>query len=371
FVLDFTGRKIYQIDLSKFIVGFLSDEDLDGYPYVSSGGKGECSRLASSKCNFLTCLLNSAGEGRIVLKSKKFYSTSYDEVRVEKVEQILYEEIASAIGYKENKLQMAELAKKLPLMTLHQLLDKLPEQERLIRLQALLFGVSGLLVNPSESFDTETKNYILQLEKRWNIYKSKFSSEDIISHNSWDFHRTRPMSFPHRRIAAMSYLTDAFLTAGLLNFILSQRKKLEKKSKLEHLSQTDLNEISEIFVEPPRGYFAYRANFNSKPFSKPQMLIGRERSMTMIVNVLFPFMLYYARTHNDINFEIALCKVYRMLPKVNENRYVKLFLHRLLGDYHRLKIKTERIQQGLLQVFVDFCDSRVWNCKKVLASLFT
>jgi hypothetical protein len=249
---------------------------------------------------------------------------------------------------------MVKLANKLPLTTLHQLLDKLPTEERLYRLQALLFGVSGLLPELSNELDIETKNYLLQLEKIWNIYKSKFSTEGIIDTDEWDFHRTRPLNFPTRRIAALSYLLQEILQEGLLHFILSCRNKITP------------GEISSIFAVTARGYFAYKADFGSKPFLKPQMLIGEERSSTIAVNVLFPFLLYWAKMHNDLQLEVKLCNVYRRLPVRSKNRFVKLFLHRLFGDYHRLPVHKERLQQGLLQVFTDFCDTKSGNCRRCL-----
>jgi hypothetical protein len=116
-------------------------------------------------------------------------------------------------------------------------------------------------------------------------------------------------------------------------------------------------------------YFNYRVKFGGKKFSSPRPLIGKEKSIEIITNVFIPYLLYLSRYKINKEFtkqhELSLFKLYTLLPVVNMNKIAKMMANRLFGP-ERLKnifIKKERFQQGLIQLWLDFCDVKM-NCQK-------
>jgi len=74
-------------------------------------------------------------------------------------DEALFQELAAALGYKENKLPFTLIAQRLPL----RLLRNHPED-----CEAILFGVAGFLETPDLAvYKRSTRDYVRTLWDRW------------------------------------------------------------------------------------------------------------------------------------------------------------------------------------------------------------
>ncbi|MCF7848503.1 MAG: DUF2851 family protein, partial [Kiritimatiellales bacterium] len=110
--------------------------DLTAYPYsIPSGNFPMIGMHPDQKIQWL----ESAGEERLRLKAERFSFAMQNK----EPEQVLWEELMAALGYKNNKVSFRQLAAILPLARLRSLAETTDEA------YALLLGLSGLLpANP-------------------------------------------------------------------------------------------------------------------------------------------------------------------------------------------------------------------------------
>jgi hypothetical protein len=112
-------------------------------------------------------------------------------------DEALFQEIAAALGYKENKLAFTLIAQRLPLKVL---------RENAEDNEAMLFDVAGFLEGPDLGvFKRSTRDYVRKLWDRW--WPHRDAMQRIISPvKVWRSSGTRPLNHPQRRLAALSIL---------------------------------------------------------------------------------------------------------------------------------------------------------------------
>jgi len=311
--------------------------DVENYPYDSRCGKGSCGKAVSIR-NYETVetLLNLAGDGRILLKTGRMDDPSD------------YTRFCEGLGYAKNKKAMARLAELLPLPTLMSLARPFKGEERKEMIETLLFGVAGLLLEPRPTDDMETHACLARRQALWDRVRGALTP---MGREDWNFKGVRPTNYPHRRLAGLALLLDGwaedYLSKGTL-------------------WQNDSSVILEPsgFVVPPAGYFARRATWNSTRFPHDVALIGPDRSQALWVNVYLPALLREIRRRRDAKAEERLHGMYRKLRLREPAGVSRLMAHRLLGSEktRRVALNEERQQQGLLQLFQDFCDTKPWVC---------
>src|SRR5205807_3575809 len=109
----------------------------------------------------------------------------------------LYQEVAAALGYKENKLAFTLLAQRLPLASLR----KEPDD-----LEAILFGVAGFLAAPDlAAYRDETRSYVRNLWDRWWPHRDAMQRV-VLPANLWQLGGARPLNHPQRRLGALAIL---------------------------------------------------------------------------------------------------------------------------------------------------------------------
>jgi hypothetical protein len=110
-------------------------------------------------------------------------------------DEALFQEIAAALGYKENKLPFTLIAQRLPLKIL---------REDLSDAEAMLFGIAGFLESPDLNlYKRSTREYVRNLWDRWWPHRDDFQ-RIILPPKTWRITSTRPSNHPQRRLAAMS-----------------------------------------------------------------------------------------------------------------------------------------------------------------------
>jgi uncharacterized protein DUF2851 len=246
-------------------------------------------------------------------------------------DEALFQEVAAALGYKENKLPFTLLAQRLPLKFL---------RRNLADAEALLFGCAGFLDSPDlGAYKGSARSYLRELWDRWWPHRDQ-SQRMVVPSKTWRITGTRPVNHPQRRLAALTTIVQqwpAFLRA----------------------IDTGTGEAAEkFFATLDHSFWKSHYTLISDPTAKEMALVGESRVAEILANVLFPF---WTSQNLDVWPE------YARLPARLSNRRLETGVTRLFGDDPRQAefLSTVAGQQGVLQIYEDFClqdNSDCANC---------
>jgi len=243
-------------------------------------------------------------------------------------DEALYQALAATLGYKNNKLPFTLLAQRLPLKVL-----------RKRGAAALLFGVSGFLpATELAGFDAPTRSYLRGLWDQWWPRRAEFE-RFALTPARWHLAGTRPTNHPQRRLAALAQLVAHW-------------PKVRALAK-----RCDPAAIQKFFADLSDEYWDRHYTVSSKTAPKPMALVGESRVTEMLANVFFPL-----ATVTDESRWIG----YQTLPATLTNRRVEVAIARLFGpsDRGRSLVRNAAMQQGLLQVYEDFCLRDASDCAR-------
>ncbi|HEX8313146.1 MAG TPA: DUF2851 family protein [Chthoniobacteraceae bacterium] len=247
-------------------------------------------------------------------------------------DEALFQALAAALGYKSNKLPFTLLAQRLPLQLLRKARD---------RADALLFGVSGFLPSVDLSvYDQPTRTYLRELWEKWWPRRAEFQRLSITP-DLWRLSGQRPANHPQRRLAALAQIVRHW----------PHVRALAKRG--------DPAEVREFFTQLYDEYWDVHYTVSSKNAAKPMALVGDSRVTEMLVNVFLPL----AWTRDPKRW-----LTYIQIPATLTNRRVEVAATRLFGDSPRRRelLKKAAVQQGLLQVYEDFCMQDRSDCERCL-----
>ncbi len=250
-------------------------------------------------------------------------------------EQALFQAVAEALGFRHNKTAMAILAQRCPV---GELLRMDP-----VRREARLFGAAGFL-DPSlaeMARMADTRAYLRRLWDRWWTMRGEVEPDPRRAIR-WRADGTRPLNHPQRRLGAL---------AGLLDRWEELRSLWEKPG--DRLEQ-HVNNWSKTLAHP---YWSRHCTLRSPALPQPCRLIGKDRLRDLLGNVLFP---------GAIGVSPDRWSEYARLGGVDSNQKLKRAALRLFGsDQQRRKLFTSYYhqQQGLLQIYEDFCLEDASDCR--------
>lgn len=94
-------------------------------------------------------------------------------------------------------------------------------------------------------------------------------------------------------------------------------------------------------------------------------LIGGQRQLILWANALIPFFLAYAREENYHWLESLIYKIFMVLPADGSNQKIR-FMEKRLGLSNKSKMGRNSLksQQGLIQIYHDFCHSFYQGCEQ-------
>jgi hypothetical protein len=261
-------------------------------------------------------------------------------------DEALFQELVAALGYKENKLPFTLIAQRLPLKLL---------REKIEDCEALLFGVAGFLEAPDLSvFKRSTQKYVRTLWDRWWPHRDAIQRM-ILPARVWRMSGTRPMNHPQRRLAALAMLvqkwpafrraTDIAATSRLPSPQLSAAGKRDAFSPREKVRMRDPSDFLGALEHP---FWNFHYTLTSEPSPKKMALIGESRVADILANVLIPCWLAE---------DVEVWPAYAQLPARLSNRRLETAATRLFGTDPRREqfLRTVANQQGLLQIYEDFC----------------
>lgn len=321
------GEPIPQVVLQHQLAAPLEqlyDEiDLDAYPHNAHGHGGGCvSAIQSLSADDLGALLDAAGDERFLSKSRRFSRW----IHRAGAEQAFYEGWMEALGYKANKAAFRALAQRLPVG------DGKPTA-------AILFGVAGFL--PTKLTDPYGK----RLWSQWWKLRPDFEDK-ILPKQTWRLHGIRPANHPHRRLGA---------AAALL------KKHGNLLEKVIGAIESD-GDPGKLFLQARDDYWSTHFTLGGKAQRKPVELIGKNRADEIVANVVLPFV----AALDDERLRAKAKARYDALRAAPSNSILRLAGQQLFETPAAASrsLKTARQQQGLMQIFQDFCLNDKSACKQ-------
>lgn len=247
-------------------------------------------------------------------------------------DQALFQALAEALGYRHNQTSMAVLAQRCPVEEL----AAMPPPER----EARLFGSAGFLAPEFEPAASETRAYLRQLWDRWWAMRGDFEPSPARALR-WRSDGTRPSNHPHRRLGALAALLERWDAL------------CEVWEKPVNNSEKTLNNWLSGLSHP---YWERHFSLGSAATPKPVRLVGRDRLRDLLGNVVFP---------GAIAISADRWSDYLGLGGVASNQKLRRAALRLFGPEERRKKLFTRYyhqQQGLLQIYEDFCLEDASDC---------
>jgi hypothetical protein len=246
-------------------------------------------------------------------------------------DEALFQEIAAALGYKQNKLPFTLLAQRLPLKLLRDNIDNV---------EGLLFGLAGFLqMADLDIYKKSTREYVRQLWDRWWPHREMLNRL-ILPAKLWRLSSSRPLNHPQRRVASLALLVSGW-------------RALQRT-----LTKRNTSAASDFFSTVDHPFWKFHYTLTAPASGKPMALIGESRIADILVNIFFPF--WFAEGGNVA----TLWSEYMKLPARLTNRRVEIAAVRLFGgDPKRAQfLKTAANQQALLQIYEDFCMQDASDC---------
>src|SRR5437660_2524104 len=159
--------------------------------------------LRNLEAERVTNILEAAAKFRLRQKANRLRQ----RIEVHGRDEALFQAIAEALGYKQNRLPFTLLAQRLPLSFL---------RKRREDAEALLFGVAGFLDAPDlDAQRKSTRSYLRSLWDRWWKYREQ-GSRLVLPAKLWKTSGARPLNHPHRRLGALATVVAEWKTFSTL-----------------------------------------------------------------------------------------------------------------------------------------------------------
>ena len=369
-----SGREIPQLVLEPYLSAGLAElsetVNPEDYPERSDCSVGLCNvamREQALAGDRVGLFLDYAGDQRALAKMQKWERL----LAALGPEEAIQSGVMEALGFKKNKSQFALLSRLAPPPRLKAVIAGQPADEKRLRAEAVLFGLAGLLAAPRMEKDDEAAAYVKSIEERWHALEPDFP-EGGMDGRQWVFSGSRPVNFPTRRIAAAAGFLAEHIERGLLHALLACLPPETGNLRQKDVTAARRN-LEQLFTGTPGGFWQTRCTFASKRMNAGASLVGRERADLIIMNVAVPVLLLHARHNADTALEQLLHTLYVKLPRLAPTSVEGFMVQRVFGGDQQAAriISNARRQQGLYQVFKDFCEKDDRGCRRcaLLAAL--
>jgi hypothetical protein len=255
-------------------------------------------------------LIEAAASFRLRRKCEMFQRAT----RLRDGERALFEAIAAALGYKNNKIPFLLVAQRAGLT-----------RARAEGGEALLFGLSGFLqADDFDQGDDQARAYLKRLWEQWWAMRDR-ERRLILPDNAWTFSAVRPANHPHRRMGALAALARSF---GPISRAVQTGKSADFAAAISSLEHS---------------FWHKHASLAADPLPKATSLIGGDRLLDLLINVFLPAQ----------PFETAwrqLCTMAGPTP----SRKILRSARWLAGAARPAYLQSAMCQQGLLQLAEDF-----------------
>jgi hypothetical protein len=234
-------------------------------------------------------------------------------------EETCYQILCRNFGFKVNTDPFYQLSRSLPFRVL------MKHSDKLLHVEALLFGQAGFLVQNSSD------DYHRLLKREYAILSRKFNLEGgSLNQAQWRFLRLRPANFPTTRIAQLASLL--FHQKNLFSAI------LEAPSH---------KYLADMFSVKQSEYWQRHYNFSS-PAKKGLPSIGRDSVDNIIINSVVPVMVAYGK---EKGLQQYIDKAVEILEQTPSEKNSIIELWKRLG----VKCQSAFYSQGLIELHNNYC----------------
>lgn len=318
--------------------------------------------LEAQSCRDTTVL--HAGRDRFVHKAEAFE----EQLQGDSWDQVLYEGICEALGYSKNQKPFRRLAALVPIDLLFSELTQQVRDDAEIWVSAILFGAAGLLrpAEPRGVVDQEILNYLEPRRRIWESLRHVLQIRPMRP-EEWQFFRLRPQNFPTRRLAALARIVVRFFHQGMLESLVAvvSDAALKPARVIAELRSRFLVE-ADVFW---RAHYDFRSRSPLMARSPIPTLLGKNRADDLVINVVLPVLLAFARHAHNAPLQNRIFEVYSCYPALQENLITRRMRQQLYGATAPLRDnpshRTAAFQQGLLHLFKMYC--RPLSCQACLA----
>jgi len=365
------ARRIPQLVVSRFLSEELADIAEVASPASrtsDSAGPGPCREAwRGAGEEWMGRFLDAAGDERILRKAEVFAG----ELEQRTPDDALFEGVMDALGYKSNRRPFRRLMRRLPVAELRRFIPPdAPIEERTLRAEAMFFGVAGLLPEGEPEWDEATARYVADLHRAWAGVARELEGR-AMRRADWTFGGVRPLNRPERRIAAAAHFVAAALHSGLFRTLAQALEVARGRPSDRARAAGWLKGIESLLAGEATGYWARRCTFGGRALARVHRLVGRERAAAILINIGVPLVLCEARRGGDESLEALVHGLYAAMRPLSENRPTRRVQGRLFAspDEARRVVTSARRQQGLLQVYADFCHAATETCERCLLRL--
>ena len=324
--------------------------DLAAYPYAMLDNPSPCSAtLATLDQAERLGILEAAGQERLRRKTER----CAEALRTWNPAEWLYAEVMDALGYKQNREAFRLLAARVPLADL-----QYAAAGDVLRGYALLGGAAGLLpARPRPNWDADTRDFLRRLWDCWWKQQARWQSV-ALPRGAWTLAGLRPANQPLRRLMAAAAL---FCGPQPLP---DRLQALESRIASSPPDGSEVGDwiptlLSWLEQSGRETFWSHRLGLGGARRAKPVALVGAGRAAAIVTNVLVPFLAARGAA-------VGLAPDWlRPLPPDDENAVVRQMAAAFLGpDRNPALYRTGLRQQGLMQIFHDFCLAQRAGCRE-------
>ncbi len=318
-----------------------------------------------------------AGLLRLTAKAEAFA----EQVASSSWDQAVYRGLAESMGYDKNQEPFRRLAELLPVELIFGELRASREAQPTELLDALLFGTAGFFSSmpmPEKIPDAEMAAFLAPRLKLWEPLQHALQIRPL-RREVWQFFRLRPPNFPARRLAGLSALLLKFYRDGLLEhlaglFLASAKVSSKKRTK------AIVAELLNYFICPADDFWRAHYDFFPAAPAKGEIetvplvptltnygdLIGRDRALDILVNIILPALWHYGRQAGDAHLQNLVQEVYSSFPRLQENQITRAMRRQLSRQFpvSRTISASALRQQGLIHLQKLYC--RPLRCEECL-----
>ena len=368
---------------------FAAEDTSLGFPHLESNTQSVCQQsLQNIDPNLVRDFLTAAARQRVESKAARYSA----QLKMETADQVFYQAIMTAMGYKGGKTLFFLLAKRVPIEELKIFLREVALTDLAVTLEAILLHTSNLvpptpdqakqapcpsadllgdgLVSNEISDDASRDKYLNSIHERWQQYQALFLDRVLPASRRW-FSSVRPVNFPMRRIAGVAQLLAHFdFRRGLLqHFIFRLQDSMDRQAKTSRDFRREIKCLAGLFETHNQTYWNDHYSFNSKQTASSMQLIGEDRALSVLYNAFLPLALLHAREQNRPELETYLWRLHENFPALPENTVTRFMRRRLFGasgGMDGVTFRLEKDNQALFQIFHECCSDQTLSCEECI-----
>jgi hypothetical protein len=235
--------------------------------------------------------------------------------------EVFYITLARAFGFGLNSEAFERLAKSLPYHCI------LKQRYSHSQIESMLFGQAGML---SEVIHTYFYRF---LQEEYKFFRHKFNLQPLDA-SIFKNLRTRPMNFPHVKIAQLASILVEYDT--LFSRILAEENPAE---------------IKKLFRLPPSEYWETHYHFRDAQHTPTKKVMGDGALNILFINAVVPILFAYGQKNKQMEYcERAMDLLESLPPEMNQ--IVIAFKN------NGISVKHAGDSQALIQLKREYCEKK-------------